>query len=133
MVGDSDQLPSVSPGNVLKDLIDSGLLPVVQLKEIFRQSMESNIVKNAHAIVNGEHIETDNKTGDFYMMQRGFPLDAVRTIKELSTTRLTNAYGFDPTTQIQVLCPSKKVIQVLLILTMCYRNHLTHHHLIKRV
>ncbi len=108
MVGDSDQLPSVSPGNVLKDLIDSGLLPVVQLKEIFRQSMESNIVKNAHAIVNGEHIETDNKTGDFYMMQRGFPLDAVRTIKELSTTRLTNAYGFDPTTQIQVLCPSKK-------------------------
>ena len=108
MVGDSDQLPSVSPGNVLKDLIESGLLPVVQLKEIFRQSMDSNIVKNAHAIVNGEHIETDNKTGDFYMMQRSFSLDAVRTIKELSTTRLTNAYGFDPTTQIQVLCPSKK-------------------------
>lgn len=108
MVGDSDQLPSVSPGNVLKDLIESELLPVVQLKEIFRQSMESNIVKNAHAIVNGEYIETDNKTGDFYMMQRGFALDAVRTIRELSTTRLTNAYGFDPTSQIQVLCPSKK-------------------------
>ncbi len=108
MVGDSDQLPSVSPGNVLKDLIDSKMLPVVQLKEIFRQSMESNIVRNAHAIVNGEHIETDNKTGDFYMMHRNFSLDAVRTIKELSTTRLFNAYGFDPTTQIQVLCPSKK-------------------------
>lgn len=108
MVGDSDQLPSVSPGNVLKDLIESGLLPVVQLKEIFRQSMESNIVRNAHAIVNGGNIETDNKTGDFYMMHRNFNLDAVRTIKELSTTRLTNAYGFDPTTQIQVLCPSKK-------------------------
>lgn len=108
MVGDSDQLPSVSPGNVLKDLIESGLLPVVQLKEIFRQSMESNIVRNAHAIVNGAYIETDNKSGDFYMMHRHFALDAVRTIKELSTTRLTNAYGFDPTTQIQVLCPSKK-------------------------
>ncbi len=108
MVGDSDQLPSVSPGNVLKDLIESGLLPVVQLKEIFRQSMESNIVRNAHAIVNGGNIETDYKTGDFYMMHRNFNLDAVRTIKELSTTRLTNAYGFDPTTQIQVLCPSKK-------------------------
>ena len=108
MVGDSDQLPSVSPGNVLKDLIDSGLLPVVQLKEIFRQSLESNIVRNAHAIVNGEKIETDNKDGDFYFMQRTFPLDAVRTIKELSTTRLPNAYGYEPTTQIQVLCPSKK-------------------------
>ena len=108
MVGDSDQLPSVSPGNVLKDLIDSEMLPVVQLKEIFRQSMESNIVKNAHAIVNGRHIETDNKDGDFYFMQRSFPLDGVRTIKELVTTRLPNAYNYDPATQIQVLCPSKK-------------------------
>ena len=108
MVGDSDQLPSVSPGNILKDLIDSGLLPVVQLKEIFRQSLESNIVRNAHAIVNGEKIEPDNKDGDFYFMQRTFPLDAVRTIIELSTTRLPNAYGYEPTTQIQVLCPSKK-------------------------
>ena len=108
MVGDSDQLPSVSPGNVLKDLIDSGLIPVVQLKEIFRQSMESNIVKNAHAIVNGEKIQTDNKDGDFYLLQRNFALDAVRTIKELSTTRLPNAYSFDPMSQIQVLCPSKK-------------------------
>ena len=108
MVGDSDQLPSVSPGNVLKDLIESGLIPVVQLKEIFRQSMESNIVKNAHSIVNGDKIQTDNKEGDFYFLQRSFPLDAVRTIKELSTTRLPNAYSFDPLTQIQVLCPSKK-------------------------
>ena len=108
MVGDSDQLPSVSPGNVLKDLIDTGLIPVVQLKEIFRQSMESNIVRNAHAIVHGNPIEYDNKNGDFYMMQRGFPLDAVHTIKELCIQRLPDAYGLDPTTQIQVLCPSKK-------------------------
>ncbi len=108
MVGDSDQLPSVSPGNVLKDLIDSGLLPVVQLKEIFRQSLESNIVRNAHAIVNGEQIETDYKDGDFYFLQRHFSLDAVRTIKDLCIKRLPDAYGFDPTTQIQVLCPSKK-------------------------
>ncbi len=108
MVGDSDQLPSVSPGNVLKDLIESGLLPVVQLKEIFRQSLESNIVLNAHAIVNGEQIQTDYKDGDFYFMQRHFPLDAVRTVKDLCTKRLPDAYGFDPTSQIQVLCPSKK-------------------------
>ena len=108
MVGDSDQLPSVSAGNVLKDLIDCGKLPVVQLKEIFRQSMGSNIVKNAHAIVNGKHIDTEYKDGDFFFMHRHYPLDAVRTIKELCTKRLPDAYGFDPTTQIQVLCPSKK-------------------------
>lgn len=108
MVGDSDQLPPVSAGNVLKDLIDSGLLPVVQLNEIFRQSLESNIVRNAHSIVKGEKIETDYKDGDFYFMHRNFPLDAVRTIKELYTKRLPDAYGFDPLIQIQVLCPSKK-------------------------
>ena len=107
MVGDSDQLPSVGAGNVLKDLIDTDLLPVVELKEIFRQSMESNIVRNAHAIVNGEKIETQYKDGDFYLMQRNFPLDAVRTIRELYTKRLPDAYGYDPTTQIQILCPSK--------------------------
>ena len=107
MVGDSDQLPSVGAGNVLKDLIDTELLPVVELKEIFRQSMESNIVRNAHAIVNGERIETQYKDGDFYFMQRNFPLDAVRTIKELYTKRLLDAYGYDPTSQIQILCPSK--------------------------
>ncbi len=108
MVGDSDQLPSVSPGNVLKDLIESELLPVVQLKEIFRQSLESNIVRNAHAIVNGDEIQTDYKDGDFYFMQRHFPLDTVRTVKDLCCKRLPDAYGYDPTTQIQVLCPSKK-------------------------
>ncbi len=108
MVGDSDQLPSVSAGNVLKDLIESNLLPVVELKEIFRQAMNSNIVRNAHAIVNGEQIETDYKDGDFFFMHRHYPLDAVRTIKDLCIKRLPDAYNFDPTTQIQVLCPSKK-------------------------
>lgn len=108
MVGDSDQLPPVSAGNVLKDLIDSGLIPVVQLTEIFRQAMESNIVRNAHAIVSGKHIETEYKEGDFYFLHRNFPLDAVRTIKDLYTKRLPEAYGLDPLTQIQVLCPSKK-------------------------
>ena len=108
MVGDSDQLPSVSAGNVLKDLIECNKLPVVELKEIFRQSMGSNIVRNAHAIVNGEKIETEYTEGDFFFMNRHFPLDAVRTIKDLCVTRLPDAYGFDPATQIQVLCPSKK-------------------------
>lgn len=108
MVGDSDQLPPVNAGNVLKDLIDSRRMPVVELKEIFRQAMNSNIVRNAHLIVNGKHIDTGYKDGDFFFMPRHFPLDAVRTIKDLCTKRLPDAYGFDPFTQIQVLCPSKK-------------------------
>ncbi len=107
MVGDSDQLPPVSAGNVLKDLIDSTLLPVVELKEIFRQALSSNIVLNAHKIVNGEKISTEYKDGDFFLLQRKFSLDAVRTIKELYTTRLPGAYNFDSLTQIQILCPSK--------------------------
>lgn len=108
MVGDSDQLPPVSAGNVLSDLIGCGLLPVVQLKEIFRQSLESNIVLNAHKIVKGERIETEYRDGDFFLMQRNFPLDAVRTVRDLYVKRLSDAYGYDPLTQIQVLCPSKK-------------------------
>lgn len=108
MVGDSDQLPSVSAGNVLHDLIQSGILPVVELKEIFRQSRKSNIVMNAHSIVNGEHIKTDYKEGDFFVLHKNFPLDAVRTINDLYIRRIPDSYGFDPQTQIQVLCPSKK-------------------------
>lgn len=108
MVGDSDQLPSVSAGNVLRDLIAGGLLPVVELKEIFRQSRASNIVMNAHRIVNGEHIKTDYKDGDFFVLHKNFPLDAVRTINDLYIRRIPESYGFDPKTQIQVLCPSKK-------------------------
>lgn len=108
MVGDSDQLPSVSAGNVLHDLIQSGILPVVELKEIFRQSRKSNIVMNAHSIVNGEHIKTDYKDGDFFVLHKNFPLDAVRTINDLYIRRIPDSYGFDPQTQIQVLCPSKK-------------------------
>ncbi len=108
MVGDSDQLPPVNAGNVLHDLIESELLPVVELKEIFRQSMSSNIVMNAHSIVKGEHIKTDYKEGDFFVLHKNFPLDAVRTIRDLYINRLPNSYGFDPQTQIQILCPSKK-------------------------
>lgn len=66
MLGDSDQLPPVGAGNVLHDLIESRLLPVVELKEVFRQSMGSLIVTNAHRIVNGEKIVTDRKDGDFF-------------------------------------------------------------------
>ena len=95
-------------GNVLHDLIESRLLPVVELKEVFRQSMGSLIVTNAHRIVNGEKIVTDRKDGDFFLMERQTPALAAKTIAELYAERLPRAYSYSPLRDIQVLCPSKK-------------------------
>ena len=108
MLGDSDQLPPVGAGNVLHDLIESRLLPVVELKEVFRQSMGSLIVTNAHRIVNGEKIVTDRKDGDFFLMERQTPALAAKTIAELYAERLPRAYSYSPLRDIQVLCPSNK-------------------------
>lgn len=108
MVGDSDQLPPVGAGNVLQDLISSKLLPVVELNEVFRQAMNSLIVTNAHRIVNGERVVTDNKESDFFLMERGSAAAAAGTIAELYSKRLPKAYGYSPFTDIQVICPSKK-------------------------
>lgn len=108
MLGDSDQLPPVGAGNVLQDMIDSKLLPVVELKEVFRQSMGSLIVTNAHRIVNNESIVTDRKDSDFFLMERPSPTAAAKTISELYFKRLPDAYSYSPLTDIQVLCPSKK-------------------------
>lgn len=108
MVGDSDQLPAVGAGNVLHDLIDSGLIPVVALKEIFRQAMESLIVTNAHKIVGGEMPELDKTDNDFFFMNRSNVYLAASTVIDLYATRLPNAYGYDPLKDIQILCPSRK-------------------------
>ena len=108
MVGDSDQLPAVGAGNVLHDLIDSGLIPVVALKEIFRQAMESLIVTNAHRIVSGEMPELDKTDNDFFFMNRSNVYLAASTVIDLYTTRLPKAYGYDPLKDIQILCPSRK-------------------------
>lgn len=108
MVGDSNQLPPVGAGNVLHDLIDSKLLPVVELTEIFRQAQKSLIVTNAHRIISGESIETDRTDGDFFLMERNSQLLAARTIRELYCDRLPAAYDYNPLTDIQVLCPSKR-------------------------
>ena len=109
LVGDSDQLPSVGAGNVLGDIIDSGVMPVVRLTEIFRQARESAIVTNAHKIVSGEMIDLagkDNK--DFFFMQRLDQNSIQQLVVELCKDRLPNAYGFDPITDIQVLSPTRK-------------------------
>lgn len=70
LVGDTDQLPAVGPGSLLHDLIDSAVMPVVQLTEVFRQAMESHIVANAHRIVEGRPPELAYKTGDFFFLGR---------------------------------------------------------------
>lgn len=108
MVGDSDQLPSVGAGNILKDMTDSGILTVVALNEIFRQAQQSLIVTNAHKIVNGENPELTRRDGDFFFMQRISAADAAATAVELCADRLPKAYGFSPIDNVQVLCPSRK-------------------------
>lgn len=108
MVGDSDQLPSVGAGNILSDLIACGKIPVVQLNEIFRQSMESLIVTNAHRIVKGEQPVIDSTTGDFFFMKRTSLSSLTTTIAELFTTRLPKSYGLSPLNDIQILCPGRK-------------------------
>lgn len=107
MVGDSDQLPSVGAGNVLHDMIASGTIPVISLTEIFRQALESAIVTNAHRIVAGKMPELDNSKDFFFLQRLEFDAAADLTV-QLCLTRLPNAYGFDPISDIQVLSPTRK-------------------------
>ena len=108
--GDSDQLPSVGPGNVLHDIIESGSVPVIKLKQIFRQSQESLIIVNAHRINHGETPELWDRTKDFFFMRRHNPESVVDTVTELYTKRLPLTYSVDPMTDIQILTPTKKGI-----------------------
>ena len=108
MVGDSDQLPSVGAGNILKDMIDSGKLSVVQLTEIFRQAQQSCIITNAHKIVNGDNPDLTRTDNDFFFMQRLDVQIASETVVDLCVQRLPNAYGYSSIEDIQVLCPSRK-------------------------
>lgn len=108
LVGDADQLPSIGPGNVLRDIINSDGIAVVKLTEIFRQARESLIVVNAHKINKGEFPVLNEKNKDFFFMQRNTPEEINNTIVELCLQRLPNAYGFNPFSDIQVLSPTRK-------------------------
>lgn len=108
MVGDSDQLPAVGAGNVLHDLIDSGMLPVVELNKVFRQALKSKIITNAHEIVKGRMPDLSSKDNDFFFLKRESNSSVVNTILELFSSRLTKAYGYSPVQDIQILCPSRK-------------------------
>ena len=109
LVGDVDQLPSVGPGNVLRDIISSGVFPVKRLEQIFRQDERSPIVWNAHRINRGQMPDlrqqgTAEREG-FYFIDRPEPEEALETIKELCTTRIPRRFGLDPTDDIQVMAP----------------------------
>ena len=109
LVGDVDQLPSVGSGNVLRDIIDSHVCPVVTLNEIFRQAQESRIIVNAHKVNAGQMPELYPEQGgplkDFYFIQTEDPLAALETVKTLVTDRIPKRFGFDPIADIQVLTP----------------------------
>ena len=111
LVGDVDQLPSVGPGQVLADIINSREVPVARLTKIFRQAAESKIVTNAHKINNG-HIPNlqivKNEETDFYFVEAHDPEDAVIKIVEIVKNRLPKRFGFDPIQDVQVLCPMNR-------------------------
>jgi exodeoxyribonuclease V alpha subunit len=109
LVGDVDQLPSVGAGNVLRDVIDSGMVRVVRLTRIFRQAQGSAIIMNAHRINGGEFPALKGGKGsDFFFIEEEEPAKVVETIKDLCTRRLTEYYKVDPIQDIQILCPMQR-------------------------
>ncbi|MCL6559375.1 MAG: AAA family ATPase, partial [Firmicutes bacterium] len=110
LVGDKDQLPSVGPGSVLREIISSGKVPVVVLDEIFRQARESMIVVNAHRINNGLFPYLNVKDRDFFFEQVIPPEEILNTVLSLVKTRLPAYTGFNPMEDIQVITPMKKGI-----------------------
>ncbi|MBN1754780.1 ATP-dependent RecD-like DNA helicase, partial [bacterium] len=109
LVGDANQLPSVGPGMVLHDLINSGQVPLIKLTEIHRQAQKSLIVKNSHKILKNEFPIFWNKEGsDFFFLSEEVPVRAAKTIAQLVYQRLPQKYGFDPIWDIQVITPMYK-------------------------
>jgi exodeoxyribonuclease V alpha subunit len=110
LVGDVNQLPSVGPGNVLRDIIASGAVPVVELNEIFRQARESLIIVNAHRINNGQmpSLRPSKWNKDFYFIEQKDPEEALKLIVRLVTERIPKHFRMDPVDDIQVLTPMHK-------------------------
>ena len=109
LVGDSDQLPSVSAGSVLRDMVTSGAIATAKLTHVFRQAAQSLIVTNAHRIVNGEHPVINNAAeDDFFLMRRSRPEDIEDLLAELCSKRLPDKYGISGMWDVQVLAPGRK-------------------------
>ena len=110
LVGDVDQLPSVGPGMVLKNLIDSGVVPVVRLTEVFRQAANSQIITTAHRINQGSmpELSAKNTESDFYFIDRNEPEAIANTLVEMIKTRIPAKSKLNPIRDIQVLCPMNR-------------------------
>ena len=111
LVGDANQLPSVGPGNVLGDIIASGVVPSVELQEIFRQAEESLIIVNAHKINRGLlpfFRPTDQSLDDFYFIEQEDPDEVLKIIVDLAKDRIPRRFGLDPVEDIQVITPMHK-------------------------
>ncbi len=110
LVGDIDQLPSIGPGRVLADVIESGAVEVVRLTEIFRQALDSLIITNAHRVRVGEKPipRPAGDEGDFFFFERDEPPAILSTVKRLVQERLPRSFSFDPGTDIQVLTPMQR-------------------------
>jgi exodeoxyribonuclease V alpha subunit len=107
LVGDTDQLPSVGPGNVLRDIIHSGTVPCVHLDAIFRQEAGSGIIANAHRINHGERLELEGAS-DFFFIEADDPDTVIQRMLGLVTDRIPKRFGFDPLREIQVLSPMRR-------------------------
>ena len=123
LVGDADQLPSVGAGNVFSDLIRSGRIETVFLREVFRQAEQSAIIRNAHAVNLGEAPNLSNNQGDFFFMCRRDAGRTVSTVVELCKTRLPENMGI-PADQIQVLTPTRKGPSGTIQLNRCLQEAL---------
>ena len=110
-VGDIDQLPSVGPGNVLRDLIDSGMIPCTKLDVIFRQQRGGAIIQNAHNVNQGKPFEpqpSDWHETDFFYIKCSEPERTINTLRELVTNRIPMRFGVSPLEDIQILTPMRK-------------------------
>ena len=105
LVGDVDQLPSVGAGNVLRDVIDSGIAHVTRLDQIFRQDDASHIVSNAHRINQGRHPVTDNRSSDFFFFNLSHPEAVADEIVKIVKTKAPARWALDPVRDIQVIAP----------------------------
>lgn len=121
--GDADQLPSVGPGNIIHDIIESKTIPVIQLNKIFRQAEESLIIVNAHKINHGELPDLSTKSSDFFFLKRNTPQDSAFTVMDLFKNRLPKSYKVNPISSIQVLSPTKKGLAGTVALNKLLQMH----------
>jgi len=110
LVGDVDQLPSVGPGTALRDLIESEVVPVMRLTEVFRQAADSQIIANAHRIRRGQMLEVrgNDPGSDFHFVERDDPEKIAVALVTLVKERIPKRFGLDPIRDVQVLCPMNR-------------------------